>query len=107
MPRKAAAPPANHLRAWREFRGLTQGDLAEMVGTAGNVISQLESGRQGLSDKWLRKLAPALQTTPGRLLDFDPNDVDTAFVDAAMQVPKERRAQALVILQSFKTGTDD
>lgn len=63
----------NHLRAWREHRGLTQAQLAEIVGTEGSVISLLESGDRALSDKWLRRVAPALGTTPGILLDYDPN----------------------------------
>jgi len=66
----------NHLRAWREFRGLTQAQLAAVVGTEGSVISLLESGNRGLSDKWLRRLAPALNTTPGLLLGHSPNEVD-------------------------------
>ncbi len=66
----------NYLRAWREHRGLTQAKLAEAVGTTGAVISLLESGERGLSDKWLRKLAPVLRTRPGHLLEVDPADVD-------------------------------
>lgn len=107
MPKKPTRQAANHLRAWREHRGMSQEDLADRVGTAGNVISLLESGGRKLSDKWLHKLAPVLGTTPGFLLDHDPNDIDAAFLDAAMAVPKERRAQALQILQTFRTGTDD
>jgi transcriptional regulator with XRE-family HTH domain len=95
----------NHLRAWREFRSLTQEELAEKVGTAGNVIGLLESGERGLSQKWLMKLAPALGTRPGFLLDFDPNDVNRELIEAATELPKETRAQALQILRTFKTGT--
>jgi transcriptional regulator with XRE-family HTH domain len=107
MSRKSSKAPANHLRAWREHRRLSQEALAQKVGTAGNVIGLLESGERGLSDKWLRKLAVALGTTPGFLLDHDPNDLDSSFLDAAMAVPKDKRAQALKILETFRpTGTD-
>lgn len=106
MARKTSKPSANHLRAWREFKGLTQAELAELVGTADNVISLLESGDRGLSDKWLRKLAPALQTSPGFLLDYDPNDLDAQFLEAALSVAPESRAQVLQILRTFRrTGT--
>lgn len=98
--------PKNHLRAWREHRRLTQEYLAEQIGTTGNVISQIESGARGLSHKWLVKLAPALGTTPGFLLDHDPNDLDSAYLDAALSVPKDKRPQAIAILQTFKTGTN-
>lgn len=86
---------------------MTQEQLAERVGTAGNVIGLLESGERGLSHKWLLKLAPALGTTPGFLLDHNPYQLDTSFLDAALSVPPESRAQALEILKTFrKTGTD-
>lgn len=105
MARKTTKKSANHLRAWRDYRGLTQDQLAEKVGTAGNVIGLLESGERQLSPKWLRKLAPELGTTPGFLLDHDPNDIDGDLLEAAMSVPKDQRAQAIQILKTFKTGT--
>ncbi len=45
----------NHLRAWREYRQLTQAQVAERVGTNSNMIGYLESGERGLTAKWLRK----------------------------------------------------
>lgn len=107
MMKKSTKAPANHLRAWREMRGLSQEALATKIGTAGNVIGLLESGERGLSHKWLVKLAAALQTSPGFLLDYDPNEIDTQFVQAAMDVPADQRPQALKILETFRpTGTD-
>jgi transcriptional regulator with XRE-family HTH domain len=102
---KATTTAANHLRAWRELRRMTQSQLAEAAGTSPSVISQLESGERGLSSKWLRALAPLLGTTPGFLLDHDPNDLDTAYLEAAMAVPPERREQALQILKTFRGGS--
>lgn len=84
---------------------MTQEELAARVGTAGNVIGLLESGERGLSHKWLLRLAPAFGTTPGFLLDHDPNDLDTDYLRAALDVPTEHRGQALAILQTFRTGT--
>jgi len=46
-----------------------------------NMIQYLETGERGLSAKWLRKLAPALDTTPGMLLDHDPNDLDNDILE--------------------------
>ena len=83
--------PPNHLRAWREFRNLTQAQLAAMIDTEGSVISLLESGDRGLSDKWLRRLAPALATTPGLLLDFDPQDSDQAVLELWGRIPEAHK----------------
>lgn len=86
---------------------MTQEELADKVGTAGNVIGLIESGGRGLSHKWLMKLAPALDTRPGFLLDFDPNDIDREFIEAAIDLPRDKRPQALEILRILKTGTDN
>jgi transcriptional regulator with XRE-family HTH domain len=102
MPRQSTKPAVNNLRAWREYRRLSQDQLAEKVGTKGNVIGHLESGERGLSDKWLRRLAPALGTTPGFLLDHSPTDLDAAYIDAAMSVGPEDRPQVLEILKTFR-----
>lgn len=107
MPRPSTKKAANHLRAWREFRHLTQEELGDLVGTAGNVIGLLESGERGLSQKWLNKLAPALGTTPGFLLDHDPNDLPTGILETWAAIPEENRPQALAVLETFKrTGTE-
>lgn len=97
----------NHLRAWREFREMTQEELAEKVGTTGSVISMIESGSRGLSDKWLRKLAPALETTAGSLLDHDPNDLPTDIIDIWTSIADRDKPTVRRILESFKTGTND
>jgi transcriptional regulator with XRE-family HTH domain len=101
------AEDTNHLAAWRAFRHLTQAELAEKVDTTKAVISNLETGARGLSDKWLRRLAPALGTTPGMLLDHDPNDLPTGVLETWAAIPEESKAQALRVLESFKrTGTE-
>ena len=96
----------NHLKAWRKFRHLTQEELADAVGTTKAVISNLETGARPLSAKWLDKFAPVLNTSPGYILDHDPNDLPTAVLDVWAEIPTEQREQALKVLQSFRrTGT--
>lgn len=92
--------PANYLRAWREHRGLTQSQLAESIGTEGSVISLLESGDRGLSDKWLRRLAPPLGTTPGILLDFHPEAVDEAQFEHWSRVRDAQNPQLRSMIDS-------
>ncbi|HEY1926511.1 MAG TPA: helix-turn-helix transcriptional regulator [Caulobacteraceae bacterium] len=88
----------NHLRAWREYRGLTQTQLAALVDTQGSVISLLESGDRRLSDKWLRRLALPLSTTPGLLLDYDPEHIDQAVLETFNRLPEEKRPDTLASL---------
>jgi len=96
--REDDAEPRNHLRAWREYRRLTQAQLATLVGTEGSVISLLESGDRGLSDKWLRRLAPALGTTSGHLLAYAPDQVGQAFLDSYRLVPEVNRPELVASL---------
>lgn len=102
----------NNLRAWREHRGLTQEQLAARVvpPTSTNMIQYLESGERGLSLKWLRRLADALETTPGFLADHDPSDVPDAevFDIWAHRLDRDGRRQLKRIAEALsKTGTDD
>lgn len=96
----------NYLRQWREKAELSQEELAEKVGTTKSVISLLENEKRPLSSNWLRKLATALKTTPGRILDIDPADGDADVLKLFDDIPKKDRPTALRVLRSL-TGTHD
>lgn len=64
----AIAEGAHALRAWREYRSLTQEQLARACGVSKPFISQIESGRRVGSAATLRKLARALEVPVGALL---------------------------------------
>lgn len=99
---------SNHLRAWREFRSLSQEELADKVGTTKSVISLLENEKRPLSSKWLRKLAEALDTQPGYILDHDPNEISADIFDIWSRIEEGDRDRAARILHTFtKTGTKD
>jgi transcriptional regulator with XRE-family HTH domain len=93
----------NHLKAWRKFRRMTQQELADAIEptTTKQVIQAIETGARGLSDKWLRRLAPALGTTPGFLLDHAPEELPTEFLDVVERIPADQRDQALAVLKTF------
>lgn len=99
----------NRLRAWREFMRMTQEELgaACIPPTTGSVISLLEEGERGLSLKWLRRLAPALKTRPGFLIEYDPNDADTRTLEMISHLEPSQRVQVERIIQTFlKDGTN-
>lgn len=95
----------NHLKAWREFRGLTQQELANQVGTNANMIGYLESGERGLSAKWLRRLAIPLRTTPGHLLEHDPRMLPTDIIEAWIDADQEQRRRLVNVVEALVRGT--
>lgn len=87
---------------------MTQAELAEKVGTNQNMIGYLETGERGLSAKWLRRLAPALKTTPGHLLDHDPSEMSADILDIWSAADGLQRRQIADIAKTIvRTGTSD
>lgn len=66
-----------HVRKWRKHRGMTQDDLGDLIGVSGSSISQLETGKQGFTDKTLAELSRALECSPLALLAQDPSRPDS------------------------------
>ncbi len=54
------AAGAHPIKVFREYRGMTQAELARQVGLSPMYISQIETGRRGGSTKALRRIAAAL-----------------------------------------------
>jgi len=62
------------IRVFREWRGLTQQQLAELAGTSKNYISQLETGHRRPGSRLLYKIAKALDVPADILCDPDEED---------------------------------
>ena len=56
------------MRALRVERGLSQVELAKLVGTHQTALSQIEVGRRGVSLQQIVRLSHALKVTPDRIL---------------------------------------
>ncbi len=54
---------ANPIRVWREYRGLSQGELAARAGISPSYLSQLESGKRDGTMEVLSAVAAALDVT--------------------------------------------
>lgn len=85
------------------FRNLKGVDLTEALG--GNVtpgmISDLANSNRALSAKWLRRLAPALKTTPGLLLDHDPFTLDADIVEIWINATAAQRKQLVDVASAL------
>ena len=63
----------NNLRRIRKARGLSQRDLAKMIGTGSNQICRLEIGQRQLTENWIKRLCAALECSPDELVNWDTN----------------------------------
>ncbi|MCY1649101.1 helix-turn-helix transcriptional regulator [Caulobacter sp. SL161] len=104
---ESADKPLHHLRDWRNFRGLSQEDLAEQIGTTKSVISLLETGERQLSPKWLFRLAPVLKTKPGAIIDHNPYDLPRDVIDIWLEIAEDQRPQAMKVLETFRKAASD
>ncbi len=59
---------AHPIKVFREYRGMTQAELARQVGLSPMYVSQIETGRRGGSTKALRRIAAALDIDLADLL---------------------------------------
>lgn len=60
---------ANPIRVWRDYRGLTQQQLADRAGISKPYLSQLESGKRAGTTDVLSAIAQALQLTLDDIVD--------------------------------------
>jgi len=98
-----AAAPSHHLREWREAKNLTQEQLAERLNTTKGVISLLETGGRGLTNKWLRRIAVALGgIKPGWILDYSPDEIDQDLLETWAHIPESQRPHAINVLKTFR-----
>ena len=67
-----------HLRDWREFRGISQTELARLVGVTKGEISRLEGGHRRLTIEWMQRISDALQMPLENLWDLPPVYKDMA-----------------------------
>ena len=61
----------NRIRELRKERGLTQVELAKMLGVTQNAIYKLETGESDLNTKWMEKLSSAFNEKPEELLPIE------------------------------------
>ncbi len=97
----------NHLKAWMRFRKVKGAKLAEALDITPGMVSDLANSNRALSAKWLRRIAPALNTTPGLLLDHDPFELDNDIIEIWLKANDAQRRQISEVAKALvKTGTE-
>jgi hypothetical protein len=96
---------ADHfLRPWRIYREVPEDELADRLAVPVDVLRSWEAGALELSTKWLAKIASALETTPGAILDVDPAVIPPDLLDLWLDHAKRQR-QVADRITLLKTGT--
>lgn len=101
MANKSELAVPTFLRQWRKYRGLTQEELAELIGVTAPLISQLETEKVGFSDKSLARLAEGLKCSPADLLAYDPRKEDSLWplMRTAESLPDRDRKRIYGVLK--------
>ena len=65
----------NCIKEIRKRQGITQTELAKMLGVSQGAIQMLETGQRGLDLDWMNKISKALNCEPWELLpkEMQPN----------------------------------
>lgn len=95
------------IREWREYRDLTQDQLADRLGTSKATISRIEGYKQPYTQDFLEACAEALMTQPASLLMRNPKDEDAMWSIWDQAKPGERRQieEVARVLIGRRTGT--
>lgn len=96
-------PFRHYLREWREYRGLTQQQVADRLETNKGNVSNWENGKRSIGADVQAALAEALSIDPGDLFrDPQQPSADALLRNASPEV----RAQAFAIIETLlKTAT--
>jgi len=97
----------NSIKEIRKRKGITQVQLAQMLGVTQGAVQKLETGENDLTGKMLRKLASVLNVEPWELLpkDMQPNITSEEMeILRAVRKAKEVTAKTDNIPSTSKAG---
>jgi len=91
------------IKQWREFRGLSQEQLAERIDRSRGLISQLESYTANYTAETLEALAAALNCGPWDLLNVDPTKEGRVIdiLDLLRQATPDQRERAIGYIEGL------
>lgn len=95
----------HYIKAWREFRGLTQEQLGSRVDLSRTQLSRIENFEQPYSQPLLEALAHALMCEPADLIMRDPNSEVWSIMDTLRSVKPEDMPKVMEILEVFRKAS--
>lgn len=98
-PKRSLRP--TFLRAWRQFRGMTQEQAAEPLNMSPENLGKIERGLVPYDQRLLEAAAELYRCEPADLLTRDPNAIDRATADWMALQPSQRN-RALRLLRAME-----
>lgn len=101
--------PDHFLAEWREYRGLSQRELAALIDESNSKISRIESGETELRPRFAKKVAKFFNIPLAALFTVNPlgEGRETAeMLDAWADIAPGDRAAALRMLRSLASGNE-
>lgn len=83
----------------RKLRGLSQRQLAELIGVDASTIQRAETGHPSAKLETYRKCTEVLGVSLSDVFTDDRSSVEAEILAAFRRVPPEKHAQVLALLQ--------
>jgi transcriptional regulator with XRE-family HTH domain len=104
MKKRVIKPMPNFLKAWREYRKLTQDQLAGAADVSPPQISKIETGEAKFSHDSLYLLSRALSCSAADLLGRDPTrQLDLALWEMVNALSDDQKRQLIAIVEAIKS----
>jgi len=92
----------NCIKEIRKRQGITQTELAKMLGVSQGAIQMLETGQRGLDLDWMNKISKALNCEPWELL---PKEMQPNITPEEMEVLRAVRKAKSIDSQQNNVST--
>jgi len=104
---ETAKHPDHFLAEWREYRGLSQRELADMIGASNSKISRIEGGVSELRPGFARKIAQFFNIPLAALFTVNPQGEGrrtAEMLDVWATIDPGKQEDALRILRALANG---
>jgi len=101
---EGARPVRTYFKEWRDWKGWSQQELADRIGTSKQTVSRVETGERDWGKGYLEAFAHVIGCpNPTDPITRPPNAPIT-LDDMVRDLPVEKRTQVIDFIEFVKTG---
>ncbi|MEP4195962.1 MAG: helix-turn-helix transcriptional regulator [Aliishimia sp.] len=97
----------NNLSVYRDIKGLTQTQLAEMIGANQSKIQRAEKEHKSAKLETYKQCAEALGVSLSDIFSDDRSKLENELISALASVPKERLTEVRLFLKAAAGQPDE